>query len=151
MKQTCNKDSTFDHCFSLSKAMLHIIIHITKAQTIMQDTSQNSFFPWEIYTGETEAGTEMTIPLQREDNSKLCSFKCLRVLARKKQNKKKNNQKTTKQQLRERWKLEQQTVLILMRKDHQCKFSVGHISRTMKLNLLNVPKIKWQIKHNHQV
>lgn len=71
----------------------------------MQDTSQNSFFPWEIYTGETEAGTEMTIPLQREDNSKLCSFKCLRVLARKKQKKKnqpKNNKATAKGKMKAR-------------------------------------------------
>lgn len=48
----------------------------------------------------------------------------------------------------ERWKLAQPAVSMLMRKDYQCKLSVGHISRTMKLNLLNVPKIKWQIKHH---
>lgn len=48
-----------------------------------------------------------------------------------------------------RWKLAQLTVSMLMRKDYQCKLSVGHISRTIKLNLLNVPKIKRQIKHYH--
>lgn len=64
----------------------------------MQDTSQNSFFRQETYACETATGTEMTIPLQREDKSELCSFKCLRVLAAKpkKQCKKQNK---TKQQL----------------------------------------------------
>lgn len=62
----------------------------------MQDTSQNSFFPQETYACETATGTEMTIPLQREDKSELCSFKCLRVLAAKTKN---NAKKKPKQQL----------------------------------------------------
>lgn len=36
-----------------------------------------------MYACETARGTEMTIPLQQGDNSKLCSFKCLRALVAK--------------------------------------------------------------------
>lgn len=61
----------------------------------MQDTSQNSFFPQETYACETATGTEMTIPLQREDKSELCSFKCLRVLAAKTKNNAKKKTKAT--------------------------------------------------------
>lgn len=119
--------------------MLHIIIYITRAQTIMKDTSYNSFFPQKMYACETARGTEMTVPLQQGDNSELDSFICFGVLVAKNQS----------NSYRERWKLPQLTVSMLMRKDYQCKLSFGHISRTRKLNLLNVPKIKWQIRHRH--